>query len=293
MQVSCEWSTRCGYFPDVSTCKASTTLDWDQLLASVSSGKTQFDGAAAAAFLEQRRTEGCNWSDVMDNSDSTSLAVFRGTLPGGATCAGSWECVSFDCDTSACTQVQTACCAGKCAAATPVDNPVPAGGDCSSELAVCADGTYCYTWREPYTCAVGLKLGEACNPSSSGMDDPSNHCLHSAHCKPSNSARGGTCTRPPVAGETCDPSGPIPSCDPINTYCDSSSHICRLRGTAGTACTDDEGCVPYARCDLAKGTCVALGTAGETCDATASSPCLGSLECTNGKCELPAPVVCL
>jgi hypothetical protein len=155
-----------------------------------------------------------------------------------------------------------------------VINPVPAGGDCSSFLAICAEGYYCNN----STCAKGAQVGQDCDPSYIGLpsEDPSNQCLHQAFCKPSSSARGGTCTLLPAAGEACDPTGQNLCNAYFTTYCDPVSGVCRLRA------------------DLAKGICVAQGKVGDPCDPSVADDCMWELQCTNGKCETePSLAVCL
>jgi hypothetical protein len=280
----------CGQYPDHATCVQSMSgSNLPRLQAAVAAGKTKYDGAAAAECLNALGASfaSCKLSDTFADTPFACAATFTGTVSAGGDCLGDEECVSQQCDRTAC-DAGTPCCHGTCVAgAAPRD--VPAGGACA-QGDFCAPGTFCDQSAATPICAPAKAAGAPCMFGDS--------CVAGYFCLPATiGATGpgqGFCVKPPTTGQTCTAPG---TCDLRTDFCDATTSKCRARIAVGGACdstTLDDGCVGFAFCDQATSKCVAKASVGESCDPTTGSGCLDNFTCdANFVCQAsPSPPVC-
>jgi hypothetical protein len=274
LDAVCGFETRCGFFPDKSTCESSV-FSMLQLFADVSSGKVIYDGGQAAKCVDLYNSLGCNASDstmAAANQALSCSAAFIGTVANGAPCFVGEECVSNVCNTSSCTSDM--CCLGVCEPAVPV------GGDCSSNGSECVPGAFC-KFSAPGgatpVCATRVANGQPCTAFD--------QCVPGLHCNGSDAATPGVCGPLPREGAAC----PDNVCDASADVCDMTSHTCvRLIAVGGTCSLAGSACVSYARCDPTILKCVALASPGGAC--TTETDCIGHLPCVGGACMSPADV---
>jgi len=288
----CTYQARCGQMPDVATCKAATQTDTAQLSADVASGKTKYDGKAAAACLDMFRSESCNLSVQGGQPEPQACKdAFKGTVVAGGVCYADTECASGDCSGTVCSGSST-CCPGVCRASASAST-IPVGGDCSGSGATCVSDAFC-SYGLTTTCQAKTAMGQACDVSL-----PAESCVGGAYCM-ADGPTTGTCGKLPTEGQTCQPTGIgyVLACDSLLDYCDSVSLKCVPKIAIGGDCSTGATCVAYATCD-STGQCVSRPRAGESCDDFNGPHCLGSLECTSGTagggslCALPpATTVC-
>jgi len=283
-QAVCSQEARCGWFPDVASCKLASAWKMDPLVASIKAGRIQYDSKAAAACIAALTALGCNLTDQSDDAPPACMSAFRGSVAVGGTCYMDDDCVSGNCGGKACS-LPVDCCAGTCVAEAKVPT-IPVGGSCypPGGSGNCAEGTYCDNSSAGGTCVTGIVLGQACDPvglQSAGCQPPGT-------CRPSSGALGGTCTPPPAEGETCDANAAV--CNSSLNYCDNTG-TCTLKLAVGMPCPDRGGCVDYAVCS--SGTCVAKKKPGEACDGAQVDPCMGVLMCSGGICALTSDPACL
>jgi hypothetical protein len=284
-QVRCEDRVRCRQYPDLDTCMESDPPWFEQPVAGVKAGRTQYDGNAAAECFDALRAQpwSCNQNDPSPPYPPACLQIFKGTGARGAACFHfGADCSSAACNDTSCPSDGT-CCAGVCDDPPDTAHPIPLGGDCSAFTAVCADALSCSASAGSLTCVSvppGLALGQDCNPNSS----TSGYCPSNAKCEPSSSTLlGGTCTALPDEGDPCDPAAN--DCSTSYDYCDPVARTCVPKIAIGQPCPSGYGCVDYANC--VSGTCVSQKRPGETCDELDPDACMGFLLCTNGICTLP------
>ena len=282
--AECDVGVRCGSYPDKATCMASLVVDLGQLKADVDAGRVKYDGNAAAtcmtAFESTAGPGGCSVTNSLSAAQPAACrTIFTGEVAIGGACFASYECQSGSCDTSGCS-TGTACCAGSCVASIdPTSAPI--GMACSTLLSSsCVDGAFCEgsaSGGTTGTCVLKLAAGQPCT-STVGQCQPGLVCLEGSQI----------CGKLPAEGAPCAANG---LCDAENDYCDPTTGLCAPRVAPGAACPTGSECVAYAACDPATDTCVALGTAGSSCSAAASTPCLGSLTCVaaTGVCTAPPP----
>jgi hypothetical protein len=271
LEVLCASSVRCDEMPDDATCRAVTVVDVGQIVADVASGKTIYDGTAAAACLDVVAAAGCNMSDAIVITPEPCRKAFQGTLATGDTCYTNTECVSLSC-TRPSTCTEGACCAGQCDA--PIIE-VAAGGDCSDPQSRCVSSAVCRPAANgvALTCQPRVGLGQPCED----MAD----CKAGLWCSVPINGNEGVCLRLPSRGEDCDIST-LP-CNSSTDGCDTQTNKCVPRLALGAACGIGPQCADYAFCD-GTSTCVSLGKAADGCD---GNDCLGSLECIVGACVKP------
>jgi hypothetical protein len=256
----CEQEVRCGQYPDVETCKTVVFVRL-QVMADVGSGKVKYDARAAAACLSALGATGCTVSSRTDGLQSC-LDAFRGTVAVGGACLQSTECVSRNCNLSACT---SACCEGRCEAQSALGQP------CADSAAPCAGSTYCKQDLATGvgTCVARLSVGQPCN----GLDI----CDLATACVRDPATGDAMCTHLPAEGEPC----PRGVCDNSLDACDATTKLCVPRIAIGGSCASGT-CVRYASCDPVSQLCIARVPGGGACDDAAS--CLGGLPCENGAC---------
>jgi hypothetical protein len=247
------------------------------------------------------------------------------TLHNGATCDDGNACTQVDtCDEGLCQGAEPVTCAapgvcedpGVCDPGTglcskplsPVgtacddsslltyDDRCNALGTCAGLDIVCPQSSQCATYlpNGTSTCAATLLDAVPCSDS--------NACTQVDTCRqgvctgesPVTCAAPGVCEEPGV----CDPGTGVCSKpkSPQGTACDDSQvstydDQCNAQGTCvGTTvvCPQNTDCVTYE----ADGTssCKAIFLDGALCDD--SDPCTGAGTCSQGTCNLPAPVVC-
>jgi hypothetical protein len=274
LDALCAWSVRCESLPDDATCRAVTVVDAAQITADVASGKTIYDGAAAAACLDLVAADSCNMSDAILVTPEPCRMEFRGTLAAGDTCYTNTECISLSCVLPP-TCTEGACCAGQCDA---VLVEVAMGGDCSDPQSRCISSAVCRPAANgvALTCQPRAGLGQSCE------DDAD--CAAGLWCQVPGNGNLGTCVRLPSRGQDCDPST-LP-CNSSTDGCDTQTHKCVPRLGLGAACNLGVGpqCADYSFCDSGTSTCVSLGRAADGCEV---GDCLGSLECLVGACVKP------
>ena len=188
-------------------------------------------------------------------------------------CSGNGTCLQAGC--------VSACCPGVCSAGT---TPIPIGGNCATLPGQCVSDAYC----NGGVCAAKLAAGMACT-GADACQSPGNCVLGS----PGSGIRTGVCTLPGDTGAACRSGDASPLCLRITDYCDTVTNVCVKRKAPGGSCaTSDLECVPYARC--VDGICKSRPIAGEACDPSLATGCLGNLRCTAGVCAVaPATgVVC-
>ena len=264
----CTRSVACGQTPDKATCIAASSIDLGNLFAAVSAGKTRYDGTAAATCIAAgRASTACTMTaQASVPSDPACAQIFNGTLAEGAACSQGDECLSGSCNITSCSGTPP-CCMGTCDPAAGA--PVPIGGDCSAPGASCVADAFCRITTG--LCVQVIAAGLPCDPT---MGD---FCAPGLNCVPDASLTQQVCTRPPAEGEACTASSP---CDALGDFCDPTTMKCAPKIAVGRACASGVGCVDYARCDSASGTCVARGKAGQSCAVNDPMSCLGSLRCT-------------
>jgi hypothetical protein len=284
-QAVCSQEVRCGGFPDVASCIASSVWDLGSLVVSINAGRIRYDGRAAAACIQALAALGCNLGDRSDDAAPPACAsAFMATVTVGGTCYLDDDCVSGNCSGKACS-LPVDCCPGTCAAGPRVPT-VPVGGSCypPGDSGNCAEGTYCDNMNAGGTCVTGVGLGQPCDPDvvkSAGCQPP-------GLCRSSQSALGGTCMPPPAEGQSCEPGGAL--CNSSLDYC-SNAGTCVPRLAVGMPCPDRVGCVDYAVCS--SGTCISKIRPGEACGGQQGDPCMGVLLCSGGICALPSDPPCL
>ena len=284
LQVACEKSVQCRLYPNVAQCMGAQLSGWEQAIAGVKAGRTQYDGNAAAECFNALRAQppACNWTEANTNPPACTQ-VFQGMGARGARCFPSGaDCISSRCTNWSCSS-DLSCCPGTCGDPPDTAHPIPLGGDCSALTAVCAHGLRCDHSSTSGTCVSApphLSAGQDCNPNDPSVGD----CWNNTKCKPSSSALGGTCTPLPKEGEPCDLEAY--ACDSWYDYCDPVAGKCMPMIAVGQPCPSGYGCVSYAGC--VSGTCVSKTGLGEACDDGAVLyPCMGFLLCDKGVCTVP------
>jgi Dickkopf N-terminal cysteine-rich region len=278
-QALCDYSVRCGSYPDVASCMSAVTDTTPQLVADVKSGKTLYDAAKAGTCLDSLGSFGCNQSS-MNMTSSACDEAFKGTLPGGGACINDQECVSANCDRAGCDGT-VACCTGLCAAARVT---VAEGGTCGLD-ATCVTGTFCdFAVGGTSTCKRRGGAGAACVSSL--------ECVSGLTCVAAASPAGTTarvCGAFALTGEDCRMTDG--ACDARADFCDPTTNKCVPRGVPGADCVANAtSCLPYARCDAMTLKCVARGALGAPC---AQGQDCTSGQCTNGACvAMPVRAVC-
>jgi len=264
----CGYLARCGSFPDEATCERGSTAGL-QVYADVTTGKTIYDGQAAARCLAGYDKLACSFSGQADIPAlvRTCAQVFAGTVPNGGACLDAAECVSQSCDLEGCNG--KTCCAGTC------QDKIVAGGSCQANGSVCVDGTYCH-YQGPNSDAICTPFVASGQPCLAG-----DQCAAGTAClADAESTTPGMCGKPPAEGERC----PVGICDSLLDVCDATSKTCVRRAAVGASCAAGPACVTYATCDATSGVCVAQPGVGDSCD---GSSCLLGLACTNGICTAP------
>jgi len=261
----CGYLARCGAFPDATSCVRGSSVEL-QVYADLDSGKTGYDGQAAARCFAGYDKLGCSLSAEADilSLVRTCAETIKGTVANGGACLNAGECVSQSCNVDGCNG--NSCCAGTC------QDKIAAGGDCLPNGSVCVDGTYCRydATSQQGVCATYVPAGQPC--SRADRCTPGLACLAEAGAP-------GVCGKAPAEGEPC----PAGICDSFLDVCDASK-TCVPRAGAGVACTSSQACVGYASCDQTSGVCVVPPGAGEACD---RDTCLLGLTCINGICTAP------
>lgn len=274
--ASCAQLARCGYMPDVESCRASTFVDVDagllDLVAAVDRGTVGYDGDRAAECLSGMTDAGCSFADAAPPAACDE--VFTGLVADGGDCWIDGECASGHCTpASGCTD---ACCPGSCRITLPPATPIPIGEDCS--LGICVDEAYCPRDQVPPLCTARAAADGSCT-------DP-NGCQSGLYCAIDPDSGTGTCRTPPQEGEACDPAAAV--CARLDDYCDPLTSTCRVKEPVGGDCAGGRRCVDYAWCDP-DGICAVYPGPGQACDTAAPQPCLGALACAAGVCAAPAP----
>ena len=275
----CAFATACGTVPDQASCNAVTSFATDAqlatLVAAVKRGTIAYDGALADQCLSEFGT-GCT---VSFGQSPACRDTFHGLVAPGGVCVLSEECSgNGTCLQAGCV---SACCPGVCSAGT---TPIPIGGNCATLPGQCVSDAYC----NGGVCAAKLAAGMACT-GADACQSPGNCVLGS----PGSGIRTGVCTLPGDTGAACRSGDASPLCLRITDYCDTVTNVCVKRKAPGGSCaTSDLECVPYARC--VDGICKSRPIAGEACDPSLATGCLGNLRCTAGVCAVaPATgVVC-
>ena len=279
----CKNLVACEGQPDSSTCADSLVFagnDLETILADIASGKVKYDESQAKKCLDEVKAAGCSFDGFQNGTDSACNHVFTGTVAmGGACftdveCAGGASCAQTDqnCDPS------TACCAGTCGAPEPA--PVAIGGACSDSSG-CQGAAFC---KAPAS-GSGMGTCTALLTTEGAPCEDLDACVDPMYCDLDFQTFMGVCTKAAASGATCDNSTLLPCADGRD-YCDATTMKCVRAADVGAACPDGVDCVGYAAC--VNGTCVAKPGLGGTCVVDQDPSCLGTLECTGGKCTVPA-----
>jgi hypothetical protein len=281
----CEGAVKCGSQPSVAACKASAGLDsytFLTLIDGAKSGKITYNEDQAGACLDGFRSTTCSFEGLQ--GEDPCDAAFTGTIPMGGACVISAECAGG----ASCEQTDqncdrdTMCCPGTCGAPSVV---VAAGASCG-ENDICPANQYC---KPPATGDVGTCT--ALLTSAGAACDSFFACANPMICN--GFADMPTCELPVATGETCDPDALIP-CLKDQDHCDDVTMKCAGPKADGAACEFSSECELDSTCAGATTTtCQANVAVGGTCSDT-TADCLGSLECTNGTCQLaPAGMSCI
>lgn len=270
----CRYLARCGYFPDVATCVRANLRTFppamEEMLrfppargigAAVEHGKILYDGSKLEQCLDAIASFTCDPQDWSGrNLPIECVDAVRGTLPGGAPCILSEECISQYCMPEAAEDGSTAhcdshaCCQGTCVGDAP-PGPLLVGDPCPL-LAGCPDGSYCDIY-----CIAVLPEGALC--SQDFQCGPGLACLGSGHygrCMPAAAASGPG----GLPGATCGFDGTDP-CSPYY-HCNYDSHRCESDPLIGEACNPLIGCFEQnAYCDRESWLCTERHGPGEHC----------------------------
>jgi hypothetical protein len=273
--------------PDMATCLAWTSIDLSQFVDAVNAGKIIYDGAAAATCFAATSLVGVACTMTAQRAvpnDPSCAHIFNGTLAEGAPCSQTDECASANCDIDVVTGCSgtPGCCTGACGPAAPVAAaPLPIGGDCSAVGSSCVAGAFCSA--STALCVANVAVDQPCDSATEKF------CGPGLTCSPPPGGTQPVCLAPAAEGETCSTTF---LCDALDDFCDASTGKCRPKIAVGGACLSGVVCVDYAQCDGPTSKCVENGQAGDSC--TRSDPlCLGSLQCTSGRCAFPPPpVIC-
>lgn len=244
-------------------CSAATELfpTYAAIEAGVEAGSIVVDDAAFAACRAA-------WEA---GDDAGCDAVLVGTLADGSTCVSDSECASLRCE------LPDDGCAGVCTARST------SGQSCSSD-SECVSGLACLS----SICEVPPELGEACvTRCASPLYCTSAHVCASrlsegtacsaSECATGLTCRGGRCSSPPAAGETCWPA--------YLTRCAEGARcvgdVCTAEAPDGGPCSETVECEHGSRC--VDGSCADVRGLGETCTDTAT--CAFGTECRDGRCR--------
>lgn len=237
--------------------------DLARTLGSRERGSVVFDPAEAARCLEEiRRSTTC----VLP----TTCRAVRPTLPAGAMCSVTTECIGSFCGGDAC---PTRCVPISGLGEPCLDSPCEDGLLCSFTAGVCLaqkpEGAPCEV--DP-ACRHGLVCFETlCGPRRG----PGTSCEQSSQCDDRMVCLDGACSEGLAVGERC-----VPSQCASGLVCSADARRARLPGP-GEACGELSQCLDVYEC--VGGVCVALPGLGE--------PCLESTRCSkgvrvDGRCEL-------
>jgi hypothetical protein len=191
-------------------------------------------------------------------------------------------------------------------------------------LLACGDDSQCATGycRKASTSACGKcesrkQLGEGCNEdddcdgfAACAATSTVKKCTKAvtfdldctkSECVPPFMCQAGTCVAGGVQGDPCTTS-PQNCKQGMGLCCDANTKTCVDTPVVdiGAVCGYIDGsfvvCDYGAACVLkagGQGTCKKVPAVGEACDSSAAQPCRAPALCTNGKCALSDPRVCL
>ena len=289
-EALCDYRVRCGFSFDRDSCLASIERDRGilQALGGIESERAEYDGTAAAAYIELLETLGCEATIANTReAQEAAAAVIQGQVPIGDSCFADLECEGDRsiCDRTGCGGGDI-CCEGTC---TEVQT-LPLGGACplfpvdqDRITAFCEDTAYCApppddgSGEAPAmgTCQPRVDAGEPC--------DRSEACLDGQRCAM------GQCFVLAAADEQCNPALDSGSCVDFDKVCDMGSNTCVDAPGDGEPCVFGR-CMQFAQC--VEDVCVLRPRAGESCENT--PPCQGDLQCRDGICQLePVVFVCI
>ena len=273
--ADCEAKVRCTWMPDMDTCRAIDTADYEllQLIADTAKEKVEYDPAAARKWVEELRGQPCNSmrSTIQALSDAYA-AVFRGTVALGDLCLVDQHCAEDAlCDRADC-QDDEACCAGEC-----VTRPVPIaiGGDCT--MGTCEDSAYC----DPTGGEEGTGMPTCVERPANGQP-----CAVDGSCQDGQLCGNGQCYKLSPEGGPCNPSLSI-ACLDYNDWCDPVESKCAVLPDVGEPCATGPGCRLSAYCD--GGVCQPRPLQGEAC-VDGGPQCLGDLRCQGDTCVAPPKI---
>lgn len=276
----CKYATRCGAFPDVSTCQHANiginlVIDPSSKEA-VDKGKVIFDGSLAQDCLDAFGAQTCDTTDQDGRAffPAKCRDIVKGTVGSGGACALDAECKSGACDIPTSTMT---CPQGTCTGDAP---PAPggAGATCSSSNG-CAVGFYCDFTNQ--VCAELKAAGATCQAS--------NECAYGLGCAGTTTAR--TCKALPKLGEAC----PDGVCRDAGNYCNSAMQCAKI-GLEGAACTSSQQCSSFYPCDTQAMKCTKAPSAGQACigrcfdantfcDTSSATPTCISTKADGGTCS--------
>jgi len=262
----CAYLVRCGLFASADTCGAffrdRPDVDRDAALAA---GKVYYNGVAAqrchAALAELSCDAASREGRVLP---AACDEIFNGLVDDGDACAFDTECRSERCDTTGCEPFT--CCSGTCLA-TRERAAIGKGCEVSAD---CVVDAYC---APEGVCQRLVGEGGSC--------DVDGDCDYGLACIGASELMPGNCRAMPLVGESC----PYLRCAEIGATC-NASHVCVPLGLPGAACASAADCSPFARCDVASGTCADVPTLGQACEGT----CAGEAFCEAGSKTCVAPL---
>lgn len=305
----CELAVTCGEFADVDTCVASDGASLTlalpdayslsdscseasslqdclrgrnsalgQILANAKSGRIEYDGSALETCIDSvlDPTFGlapldrgvCYAFKGFNEFNSACIRALEGTVAEDGACLD-----ALDCDErSVCQGLEAATCsAGRCTSLAAI------GQSCVSSP--CGKGALCGAND------VCVAAGQVNDCGGADALDCVTSCERTYDCI-AGVCLAGTCVIPPRTGEACSVDSGPHACGDRTDYCDAILGTCVARLAVGVNCPAQAAnpCVAYATCEV--GSCVARPSVGQSCDGSLS-PCLGRLECVDGRCALP------
>jgi hypothetical protein len=280
-QAFCGIYKRCNLLTTAAynVCVTNRTADCQNVspphgFASVTAGRADYDGAAAACCLKHLETDVACASLISNydvNDDPACRGAFKGKVLANGSCYSREDCAAGYCN-------KNNSCPGVCKPFTALGSTCTGKDECGPQascMSVGEGGTVCTPNRcQDAPCGKGLP------PCDEGLV-----------CR--TQGQGSTCQPPPKLGDSCGVDTltcdlQTSSCDLTVTFSDGGTPMisgqCVAQGGSGVSCLGDLNCQPGFYCKGAnpptKGTCAASPALGGACDPTATDKVCGpALKC--------------
>jgi hypothetical protein len=289
--AECALLVRCHFMYDDALCRAfydhiNSSPTFESLasgLAAAHAGKTDFDGTAARACVEQIRNADCG--QPLPDPRVACAKAFRGKLADGDRCIADIECPhgSF-CPAAGSTTIPM--CNGVC---TPLphgtcsdDSQCPSGQVCDSTCVIpvppgaldepcgthqtCQRGLHCEldqtAQTAPFVCKGPGHVGDSCSGVAGACDE-------GLICVPSDDRATVTCMKPAGPGEACQAFQQCGGTLLSSIVCDPTTHTCVGVPSSGPCIAGRvDGCNPIdSYCDLTQTppVCLPVVAVGSPC----------------------------